>query len=38
MDYHEALNLATIKALANSIALARKDLVEAAEVRRMSGI
>ena len=37
MEYEEALNLVTIKALANSIALARKEFSEAAEVKRKVG-
>ncbi len=34
MEYDEVLNLVTIKALANSIALARKEVADAAEVKR----
>jgi hypothetical protein len=37
-EYEEALNLATIKALANSIALARKELADAADVKRKVGV
>ena len=37
MEYDEALNLDTLKALANSIALARKELCDANEVKQKIG-
>ena len=37
IEYEEVLNLATVKALANSIALARKELADATEVKRKVG-
>jgi hypothetical protein len=37
MEYDEPLNLATIKALANSIARARKALADATDVKRKVG-
>jgi hypothetical protein len=38
MEYGESLTLVTAKALANSIALARKELADAAEVKRKVGV
>jgi hypothetical protein len=38
MEYGESLTLTTAKALANSIALARKELADAAETKRKVGL